>query len=65
MVEQQPAAPLLINEAGKNRVIDYSAIKFPIYNFIDHKSNDGAKLQNYRWPANADGTPPKAIISML
>lgn len=66
MVEQ-PAAPSLINEEGKNRCIDYFGIKFPIFNFVDHKSNDGAKIQNYRWPAAAteDGKPPRAIISMF
>lgn len=49
---------------GKDRNVDYYAIKFPIYNFVDHKSNDGAKLQNYRWPANADKAP-RAVIVML
>ena len=65
MVEQ-PATPSLINEEGKNRSLDYFAIKFPINNFIDHKSADGAKIQNYRWAAaTEDGKPPKGVISML
>lgn len=65
MVEQ-PAAASLINEEGKNRSIDYYAIKFPVYNFVDHKSADGAKIQNYRWPTPAEeGKAPKAVISML
>ena len=51
---------------AKPREIDFRAYKFPINNFVEVASkSDGSKIHNYRWPANADGKAPRAVISML
>lgn len=58
-MEQSEQAP------QKRRDIDYFAIKFPINNFVDHRSaSDGLVIHNYRWPAT-EGKPPRGVISML
>ncbi len=55
----------MVEQSEKPRAIDHYAIHFPQNNFIEHKSPDGTHLHNYRWPAHADDTAPKAVVCML